>query len=345
MGTGNLTEALRLYGKARSTAVEKGMLAKIPPLLLKMGLCLKQIAEEETDQRKKTDLLLRASHHINSALYESLIMRNESSQSQDWSDNLTDEAYKVAIDFFDNFLPHIEDKIERLKAAVGFSRRTCTVKLDNHPFQKVTIFVHKEVAFLAFHLASEFLKRANFQGSRQHLQKMHTSIDKAQNGYALTEQDDPELTRELKTLMDDYLISSDIAQALEALEAGHLIAGLAAKDLESDDVEDALNKGWNALDKFKEAEKLAENTKDDLCFQSQCAQGTLFSDIFKLPAKARRIFSSIVASSASHFKDSDWFQDAEKRLKAMAASDPAAQKAKIMEELEPVEEGNPRCRR
>ena len=31
-GTGNLSEAFKLYGKARSAAVEKGMVAKIPPL-------------------------------------------------------------------------------------------------------------------------------------------------------------------------------------------------------------------------------------------------------------------------------------------------------------------------
>merc|ERR1712004_176113 len=108
---------------------------------------------------------------------------------------------------------------------------------------------------MAFQLASEFLKRGNFQGGRHHLQTMQTSFDKAKNSYSLTDKDDPELTRELKTLMEDYLISCDIAQALEALEAGNLITTLAAKDLTPDDVEDALNKGWNALDKFKEAEK------------------------------------------------------------------------------------------
>jgi len=164
---------------------------------------------------------------------------------------------------------------------------------------------------------------------------MLTAIDRAKESYALTDKDDPELTRELRTLMEDYLISCDIAQALEALEAGNLIASLAEKDLESDDVEDALNKGWNALDKFKEAEKLSQNTMDDICYQSRCAQGCLHFDIFKLPEKAKKILTSIVESSASHFKDSDWYQDAERRLKAMAASDPAAQKAQIMEELQP----------
>ena len=334
-GTGNLSEAFKLYGKARSAAVEKGMVAKIPPLSMKMGLCLRHIANEETDPAKKANALVKSSQHMQLAIQESLIRRNETSQSQGWTDNLVNEALAVAEDFFGNCLPQIEDKTARLQEAVRFSRNTCVVHLSGHPFQRVTIFIHKEVAFMAFELASELLKKKNFQGGRHHLQTMLTSIDKVKDSYALTEKDDPELTRELRTLMEDYLISCDIAEALEALEAGNLIASLAEKDLEFNDVEDALNKGWNALDKFKEAENLAQNTMDDICYQSRCAQGSLYSDIFKLPGKAKRIFTSIVDSSASHFKDSDWYQDAERRLKAMEAGDPAAQKARILEELKP----------
>ena len=249
--------------------------------------------------------------------------------------NLVAQALEVAADFFENCHPQIEDQLARLQEAVRFSRKTYMVDLRGHPFQKVTIFIHKEVAFMASELASKFLKKKNFQGGRHHLQTMLTAIDKTKDSYALTELDDPQLTRELRTLMEDYLTSCDIAQALEALEAGNLITSLAEKDLESDDVEDGLNKGWNALDMFKEAEILAQNTMDDIFYQSKCAQGSLYSDIFKLPGKAKRIFTSIVDSSASHFKDSDWYQDAERRLKAMEAIDPAAQKARILGELRP----------
>ena len=56
-GTGNLSEAFKLYGKARSAAVEKGMVVKIPPLLMKMGLCLKHVAKEHTNPAKKADTL------------------------------------------------------------------------------------------------------------------------------------------------------------------------------------------------------------------------------------------------------------------------------------------------
>ena len=52
-GTGNQSEAFKLYEKAMSVAVEKGMVAKIPPLLMKMGLCKKHIAKEIQQKRQK----------------------------------------------------------------------------------------------------------------------------------------------------------------------------------------------------------------------------------------------------------------------------------------------------
>ena len=126
---------------------------------MKMGLCLKHISKEHTDPTKKAEALVRSSQHMHLAIYESLIRQNETSQSQGWTDNLVEEALEVAGDFFENCLPRIENKIARLQEAVRFSRKTCFVFLLGHPFQNVTIFIHKEVAFMAFELASEFLKK------------------------------------------------------------------------------------------------------------------------------------------------------------------------------------------
>ena len=110
---------------------------------------------------------------------------------------------------------------------------------------------------MAFELVSEFLKRKDYQAGRHHLQTMLNSIDKVKDSYALREEEDEEVTKELKASMEDYLISCDIAQALEGLESGQLLYSLAKKDLESNDVEYALNKGWDALDKLKEVEILS----------------------------------------------------------------------------------------
>ena len=180
-GTGNLSEAVKLYEKAMRAAVEKGMVAKIPPLLMKMGLCKKHIAKEERDPTEKAEALLRSSQHMHLAIQESLIRGNETSQSQEWTNNLVAQALEVAADFFENCLPQIEDQLARLQEALQFSCKTSVVHLHGHPFQKVTIFIHKEVAFMASELASEFLKKKNFQGGRHHLQTMLTSINKAKD--------------------------------------------------------------------------------------------------------------------------------------------------------------------
>ena len=136
------------------------------------------------------------------------------------------------------------------------------------------------------------------------------------------EKEDEEVTKELKALMEDYLVSCDIAQALEGVEAGNLIYSLAKKDLESSDVECALNKGWDALDKFNEVESLSQNTMDDVCLQAKAGKGFIYYDVFKMPEKAKKIFTSVVERSLH--KDCHWYQAAEERLKAMAANDPGS---------------------
>ena len=189
---------------------------------------------------------------------------------------------------------------------------------------------------MAFDEASDCLKNNDHHGGRQNLQIMMKFLKRANASYELQTKNDPDLTQELKMLSEDYLTSCDIAQALEALEAGDLITGLATGELEAKDIEAALNHGWNALDRYKEAENLAESTVDDICYRSKVAQALLYQNVFKNTRKAKKIFTAIVRSSASHYhSQKDWYKEAETNLKKIEESEPTFQKAKIMEELQP----------
>ena len=211
-------------------------MGKIPSLLLMMARCLKNIVKEHSDPKRQRAAALRSSYHIHLAIHTSISGGAECSQSQEWTIGAVKEALEAAGGFFNECLPKIEDKTQRLQEALRFSSNTCEVRIQGHPFQDVTILIHREVAFLSFELASEFLKRKYYQAGRQHLQTMLKSIDKVKDSYALKKEEDEEMTRDLKALMEDYLISCDIAQALEGLESGNLIYSLAKKDLESEDV-------------------------------------------------------------------------------------------------------------
>ena len=332
-GKVNYEEAFKLYGKAKSAAEAKGLIGKTPSLLLKMGKCQKNIAKEHNDPKEQREATLLSSFHIHMAIHVSIAGGTECCQSQEWTIDAVKEALEVATSFFDDCLPRIEGKSQKLQEAVRFSLNTCLVPIQNHPFQDVTIRIQKEVAFLAFELTSEFLERKDFQGGRQHLQTMMTSIDKVKVSYALREGVDPDIAKELKALSDDYLVSCDIAVALEGLEAGNLIYSLAKKYMDTDDVEYALTTGWDALDKFKEVERLSQSTMDDVSLEAKAGQGFVYSDIFKMPEIAKKIFTSVVEHSA--FQEYDWYQGAEKMLNTMVSNDPGIQKAKVMEELQP----------
>ena len=52
-GINDTKETLKFYGKALSAAEEKGLLGKVPPLLLKMGICHRILSETETEVATK----------------------------------------------------------------------------------------------------------------------------------------------------------------------------------------------------------------------------------------------------------------------------------------------------
>ena len=324
-------------------------MGKIPSLLLKMAGCQKKLKEGlYHDPKRQRRTAVNSSYHIHLAIHTSVSGGPVCSQSQEWTIGAVKEALEAAEGFFAECLPKISDKTQRLQEAVKFSVNTCEVPIQDHPFQDVTIFIHKEVAFMAFEVASGFLRSKDYQAGRQHLQTMLKSIDKAKDSYALKREEDREVTTGLKFLMEEYLISCDIAQALESVEAGNLIYNMAKKDLELNDVEYALNKGWDALDKFREIERLAQTTMDDVNLEATAGQGFVYFDVFKMTEKAKQIFISVVSQVA--FKDFNWYCEAEQRLRSMAASDPGSiifplelydilfsgvQKERIMEELQP----------
>merc|ERR550517_167873 len=151
---------------------------------------------------------------------------------------------------------------------------------------------------------------------------MNSAFEKAGDAYALQD-DDPDITKDLKLLAEDYLISCDIAQALESLEAGGLIASLAKQDIDAGEVESALDHAWNAIDKFSEAERLTADTMDEITYQAKSGRGLLFLNIFKNLTRAKKIFTAIVESSASeHHKGEEWYQDTEAGLRTIESKDP-----------------------
>ena len=302
------------------------MMGKIPSLLLQMGRCQRKIADESSDLQHQGYALLLSSYHVHHAVQVSLSSGEKCSQSEEWTNEAVKEAKEIATYFYEDYLLKVKDQQIRLQEAIRFSFHTNTVVSQGHPFHDVTILIHKEVAFLAFDLASEFLKGKDFQGGRQHLQAMLTSIEKIKDSYALKENEDAEMAKELRTLREDYLISCDIAQALEGLESGQLLYSQAKKDLESNDVEYALNKGWDALDKLKEVDKLAQSTMDDASLQAKAGQGLIYIDVFKMKEKSKKILEAVVTQTA--FQDFPWYFEAQQRLEAMATSDPGSPSVK-----------------
>jgi hypothetical protein len=137
-------------------------------------------------------------------------------------------------------------------------------------------------------------------------------------------------------MTEEYHTSCDIAQALEAMEGGSLISSFASKEMESKDVKSSLNHGWNAIDKFKEAENLAASTVDEIFYNAKAAQGSLYFNIFKNTDKAKKIFTALMKSSAStNHHDKNWYQEAKSSLQALKEKDPAVQKERVMKELQP----------
>ena len=299
-----------------------------------MGLCRLSLAKTQNDIVRQLTLARKASCEIGLAIKTSHF-NDESSQSKEWNRNAARGAKGVADFFFDTLLPQL-DKSQSLKTAAGFSAEFFPLRLPNHPFQDVSVGVHKRVSLMALEMSAEFLEDDDHQRARQCLQIAMSTMDRAKTSHALQKQKDPVTSKELQVLTDEYLADCDIAGALEALEAGSLITDLALKDMSSQNVKSALNHAWDALDRFKEAETLSESLRDDLGYCAKSAQGELYLNIFKIPGKAKKIFAAIVESSASEYHtDKEWFKKAELALQEMAAKEPVLQKSKLLEEISP----------
>ena len=335
-GGNNCNEALRFYGKAFSVAQEKGLSGKMPTLLFKMGKCFMTLAKDETEIRVKLLASRKASWHMSLALLSCYSNGEHSNQSDEWIKSLVCEAQSVTDHYFNHILAQVEDKLDALKEASVFATDLLTVHNPNHPFLDVCVSVHKQVAFMALDRATYFLTMKDHHEARQCIQMLKISLDKTNASYDLQEKNDTELTREIRTLSVGYLTSCDVAQALEALEAGTLITSLANKDLSSNDLESALTHGWNALDKFKEANILSDGKVDDIFYQAKAAQGDLYMSIFKIPRKAEKIYTQIIESSASqNHQNTEWFQQTEINLRTLKANNPTAKKAQLLRELQP----------
>ena len=106
---GNLDKlkgTLKHYGKAFSTAEERGLFAKIPSLLLKMGTCHKQIAMVESDIVHKLGHTRIGSRNIGMAI-ESSIINKSCSQSEEWVQKAVKEAQEVAEYYLDTLVPQL----------------------------------------------------------------------------------------------------------------------------------------------------------------------------------------------------------------------------------------------
>ena len=328
-------EALKVYGKAYTEAKEKGLMGKMPPLILKVGKCQRRLAEMETDFIKRIGFARFASRQTGLAIWSSL--NNETcNQSEEWTRGAVSQASEIADFYFTTLLSDVKDEEDRLTKVATFAKELFPIQVKNHPFLDVAITVNQQVAYTALDLASKFLRAKDHQSGRQCLQTMLISLHAVESRFALQQKNDPDSLKDLKILTEDYTMSCDIAQALEALEAGGLIASLAVKEMESNELDSALNHGWNALDKFKEAGNLTEATVDEIYYHSKSAQGFLYLNIFKNPAKAKKIYTELVDSAASeNHRDKEWFQEAERGLRTMEANNPVVQKRKLLEELQP----------
>ena len=332
-----LKKDLKLYGKAFSTAQERELFTKIPSLLLKMGTCHKQIAIAESDIVHKLRHTRIASRNIGTAI-ESTIINKSCSQSEEWVQKAAQEAQGVGDFYLDTLVPKVSsesDKHGRIATSMAFANELLHLDLPRHPYLSVRTGVFKQVSFMAYDLVTESLQKEDHQRAKHYLQIMKSAFEKASDACALQD-DDPEVTNDLKILAEDYLNSSDIAQALESLEAGGLIASLAQQDIDAEEVESALDHAWNAIDKFSEAERLTADTMDNISFNAESVRGLLFLNIFKNLTRTKKIFLAIIESSASeNYKDKDWFQEVEAGLQKIESQDPAFQKAQILEELKP----------
>ena len=327
---------MNFYGKSFNKALEKGLLGKLPSLLLKMGKCHLKLGTMEKDISTQMASARLASYKMGESIVTSLRNNEKSSQGEKWIWKAIKEAKSVEAFFFDDILSQVQDKAEALRMSALFANELVNVNLPKHPYLNVLVSVHKQVAFQAFGLTEEFLRMRDHQGARQSLQILLTALSKAEYNFTLQENDDAEVKTDLETLSKDYRASCDTALALEAWEAGSLIADFAAKEMESKDIESALNRGWDALDKFKETETLTEASFDEVCYDAKSAQGFLYLNIFKNHSMAKKIFTAIIESSASEsHKDKEWFQNATNALKKMEKNEPSAQKASILEELKP----------
>ena len=138
-------------------------MGKIPSLLLQMGKCQRKIADESSDLQHQGYALLLSSYHVHHAVQVSLTGGEKCSQSEEWTNEAVKEAKEIATYFYEDYLLKVNNQQIRLQEAIRFSFYTSTIMSQGHPIHDVTIFIHKEVAFLAFDLASEFLKGKDFR--------------------------------------------------------------------------------------------------------------------------------------------------------------------------------------
>ena len=206
-------------------------------------------------------------------------------KSEDWIKKVTKEAFEAADFYFDKILPQIENFTQRSLQAAAYAQ-----ELSWQPCHELIVKVDQLVAHLCLDYISDLLRRKEHSLCESYLQRMLMSLTRAEEHFAIQSHRDDTFGRDLKLLRSDFQTSKDLTEAWQSLDAGYLITNYAMKEMDSRDIQSAMNLAWNARDKFKDSEHLSEGLVDEIKFKSQTAQAFVFLNIFKNEKKPKKIY-------------------------------------------------------
>ena len=259
------------------------MTGKLPDALHKMGLCLQRLAESDIVFVNTVRFAKHAMVNFGAALR--MCKTTGEFKSEDWIKKVTIEAFEAADFYFDKILPQIEDYTQRTLQAEAFAQDLCW-----QPCHELIVKVDQLVTHLCLDHITDLLRRKEPNLCDSYLQRMLMSLTRAEEHFAMQPHQDESIGRDLKLLRSDFQTSKDLTEAWQSLDAGYLITNYAMKEMDSRDIQSAMNLAWNARDKFKDSEHLSEGLVDEIKFKSQTAQAFLFLNIFKNEKKPKKIY-------------------------------------------------------
>ena len=228
-----------------------------------MGHCYMQLTISCNDRDKVETSKLAIAHYCAALQYEQ-------EQEQRFVDKVVSEVTAI-VRYVQTDMYQKEDQHCLINEMEIFSKFSFLKDKHNHPIFAVITGAYLNLGFKYYDLVVKVTNKRDFVKSRHYLQSLYYIICKVDAYTHHQEKPSPEDDENRKLLKEEYTHHQMIVSSMDFLKEGSGMCEDVKREMKKADcdIEEVLHHAWSALDRLREAERLAEGRDDQIYFEAR----------------------------------------------------------------------------